>query len=707
MRSYLAFFTAALSGAGAMAQASSAADIASDPESFPVVLTPARLRQSLQDVPASVTIITSEKLRKFGITSVPDALRMVPGMEVTQPTGTDVRINYHGTNILSPRRMNVLIDGVSVYQPAFTRVDWPHLPVTVEDIDRIEVTRGSNSAAYGPNSMMAIINIITKHPSDVERGFASTTIGSRGERDTTGRFSATLGPTSLRLTVNKHQDDGYDFLSRVGVGHDSTSLDRLNARSQTKLSSTTTLDVDTAYVAGTQEVPIADQYQTSFPDQKVQSYYLSAKLVSNFSPDHELQIRASHWSDNVRQQWSSCMPTTFFLPEIFNLWQANPNYANAVLGGRVPTGGTANDDALAALARQAIANLGTSGASPRVCGTPNFNIRQTRSDIELQDTFVFSEKFRAVTGIGARRDLGDSPTFLGETVTNMSWRVFGNIEAKPRPWLNINAGAYVEKDQLTGSSFSPRLAANVHLSPLQSLRFVWTQGTRSPAIYEQRAKWIYSVTDATPQFNGSNNVTFFQSGMSPGGLRSERIDSKEIGYLLNVPTWGLVFDAKIFDDHLTDLISEKLQVSSFAPTNNNSVRLSGAEFQINSEISASWSAFLNYSYLVNHDASTIIETSQYSRHSGALGINHSFGDGWAWSLAWYGASADGPGQGHYGREDVTLSKSFRIDGARARASIIARRLDNKSPPYFRDIGSAPISSYDNRVQILGQIQVSF
>ena len=77
-----------------------------------------RLRQSLADVPGSVTIITAEMLKRFGIVSIPEALRLVPGMAVTQVSGTDYRIGYHGTNILVPRRMNVLIDGMSVYRPA-------------------------------------------------------------------------------------------------------------------------------------------------------------------------------------------------------------------------------------------------------------------------------------------------------------------------------------------------------------------------------------------------------------------------------------------------------------------------------------------------------------------------------------------------------------------------------------------------------------
>src|SRR4051812_29367412 len=169
---------------------------------YPVVLTPTRLRQSIAEVPASVTVITAEMIREFGIMNVPDALRLVPGMSVTHVLGNDYRINYHGTNILDPRRMNVLVDGISVYRPALSKVDWKQLPVAIEDIDRIEVTRGPNSAAYGRNSLLAVVNIITKHPSDVERAMLSTTIGSLGTRNITGRIGTTFGTTALRLSLS-------------------------------------------------------------------------------------------------------------------------------------------------------------------------------------------------------------------------------------------------------------------------------------------------------------------------------------------------------------------------------------------------------------------------------------------------------------------------------------------------------------------------
>ncbi|WKB50695.1 TonB-dependent receptor plug domain-containing protein [Eleftheria terrae] len=702
--------TALLSAAATMAQTGPAAsvDLDNGAEPYPMVLTPARLRQPLQDVPASVTVLTAETLWSFGITSLPEALRLVPGMAITQTSGPDFRINYHGTNLLSPRRMNVLVDGVSVYQPLFSRVDWKNLPVTLLDIDRIEVTRGPNSAAYGPNSMLAIVNIITKHPRDVDRATLSTTLGTRGTVDVTARLAATLGPTALRLTLSQEGDRGYDHLSRIsGGGHDSTRLQRINLRSQTLLSASTRLDVDAGYVGGTKEVPFVESYQRSFPDQKVRDHFVSASITHSPEPAHEVQVLASYWRDRVRQPWFTCMPTAFVLPEMYTLWRANPGYARSILAGRRPTGGTPQDDLLAMQALQAIARLGPGGAMAPTCGTPNHNLSESRFDIELQDTYVFSDRLRTVAGLGARQHRGHSETFMGRSVRNSGGRAFGNAEFKPTDWLTVNAGAYVERDQTSGTTVSPRFAANFRLSPAQTLRLVWSRGSRTPDVHEQRTEWVYSLHDAQPPLNGSSHVRFFQSAHSTGGLRSERITSREIGYLLNLPASGLLLDAKLFDDRLSDLISEKLQVSDFRPSNDNAVRLSGVELQLNLDLTPQWSAFAHYSYLRNHAATTVLERSQYSRHSGAAGLSHAFGGGWSASLAYYGASAEAPGQRHFGREDLAVHKRLQHDGLRGRGSLIVRRLDNKTVGYFRDVGSWPQSEYHHRLQWLGQLELNF
>lgn len=490
---------------GACAQAAGT-ELETTDTSYPIVITPTRLRQSLADVPASVSVITADTLRRFAIASVPDALRLVPGMAVTRATGPDYRIGYHGTNILSPQRMNVMIDGISVYRPALSEVDWTQLPVVIDDIDRIEVTRGPNSAAYGPNSMLAIVNIITKHPKDVEGAFASVTVGSQSFVEATARAAWSVGKTTISVTANRVQDSGYDVVSRDDAGHDGTRLHRLSIRSQTDFSETSSLHLQAAVVQGTTQVPFADNFQVSYPERHVDDVYIGASWTQQLAPTHELQLRANHARQSVRQSWRTCLPTIALLPEMFTLWRANPLYAEALVAGTIPSGGSPADDALATAAIEAIRRLGARASAP-TCVTPNQDVTQSRTDIELQDTYVLSEQLRFVAGLGARQQRGESQTFLGGARSSNVYWIFGNVEARPKPWLTFNGGGYLERHTLTASTFSPRIAANVHVSPSQTVRLVVSKGTRSPDIFEQRADWTYTFKDLDPPLNGITTVS--------------------------------------------------------------------------------------------------------------------------------------------------------------------------------------------------------
>jgi iron complex outermembrane receptor protein len=633
---------------------------------------------------------------------------MVPGMAVAQITGNDYRINYHGTNVLVPRRMNVQIDGMSVFRPALARVDWKELPVVIEDIDRIEVTRSPNSASYGANSMLAIVNIITKHPKDVE---GTTLVAAGGSAQTAqgmARYGGKIGEaTAYRITIDRQQDGGFDYASSFGQGHDSTRLNRLNFRLFTDIDSNETLDVQAALIQGLKEIESADRYQRTSPDMHPREYYLSALWRKNFAPHHALQIQAYLSNRTVDQSWTTCPPTVALLPQMFNLWRSNPGYANAILAGRMPSGGSAQDNALAAAAIAAIRALGPRAATP-TCVDANQNLVEARNDVELQDTFVFSDKLRMVSGAGARQNIGDADTFLAGRVTNNSFRVFSNVEYKPFLWMNINGGGFFEKDTLTGSSFSPRFAVNSHLSDNHTLRWVVSKGARMPDIQEQRANWTYQVTNFSLPVNNATKGLFFQSAKASGNVTSENILSKEIGYLGNLPEYGLLIDAKIFDDKLTDLVSQKLQLSDFFPTNDNSVRLRGVELQADYEPSNRWMLHLAYSYLLNSDASTSLEQTQYGKHSGTLGLTHLTDSGWRYALAFYGNGANTAAQTFYGREDLTVSKTFSLHkDTRIATSFVIRHLDNLSSRYFQDFGRTQGSRYNDAMQYFMTLKMTY
>jgi iron complex outermembrane recepter protein len=673
-------------------------------QSFPVVITPARLRQSLADVPASVTIVSGETLRRIGVRSVAEALRLVPGMVVTQASGSDYRIGYHGTNILSPRRMNVLIDGASVYRPAFSEVIWSQLPVVVEDIDRIEVTRGPNSAAYGPNSMLAIVNIITREPSDVDRAYGSIRLGSSSEKEVTARVGFSVGSSAVRLTASRMATGGFDEIARDPTGHDAFRRNLIDLRSRTRLSDSDTLEVRGSLVQGTAEVEFADDFQQSYPDRRFRDWYLGGAWARQLSATHELKLRFDHASQRDLQSWRTCPPALTLLPELFELWRAKPAYTPAVLTGRLPPGASPSDTALFVAAAAAIRRLGAGALAP-TCVTSNQDAQQSRTDFELQDTYVWSEQLRFVVGAGTRWQRGASQTYLGGTVASQLRWVFGNLEARPIDWLTLNVGGYHERNSLSPSSFSPRAAVNVHLAPGQSVRLVWSKGTRSPDIQEQRSNWTYTFNDVSPPLNGESIARFYQSRTGPGNLVSEQIQSVEVGYLLNVQRLGLLLDMKVFSDRLTSLISERTNLAGTLPTNDGAVDLRGAEVQASVALSPRSWAFANLAYLDNIGANQPLERSQHSRHSGSAGVTHEFSGGWRGSLAYFGSSGNGLAESPFGRLDLTVSKSGDLQGWAWTALFGLRRLDNKTTSFANGDTAQLFARFDDRLQGFAQLSV--
>jgi iron complex outermembrane recepter protein len=130
----------------------------------PIVITSSRYGQSPLDAPNSVTILTGEELRASGVTSIPDFLRRVPGIEVMAMSPGDFNVGIRGFNDRLSNKVLVLIDGRSVFFDHIGSTFWPLLPISPSDVERIEVVRGPGAALYGANAFSGVINIITRSP---------------------------------------------------------------------------------------------------------------------------------------------------------------------------------------------------------------------------------------------------------------------------------------------------------------------------------------------------------------------------------------------------------------------------------------------------------------------------------------------------------------------------------------------------------------
>ncbi|MFC1716481.1 TonB-dependent receptor plug domain-containing protein [Candidatus Poribacteria bacterium] len=130
-------------------------------QEIPVVTTPAKVEQTMLESPSTITVLTKEDIRRYGITSFSDILRNVPGVDVISASHTDRNIGIRGSSQFVPSTILSFVDGLPAYLDLYGTTPWESLPVSIDEIKKIEIVRGPGSALYGANAFSGIINIVT------------------------------------------------------------------------------------------------------------------------------------------------------------------------------------------------------------------------------------------------------------------------------------------------------------------------------------------------------------------------------------------------------------------------------------------------------------------------------------------------------------------------------------------------------------------
>jgi len=155
-------------------------------EDLPMVTTPSRVAQPILESPSTITVLTKEDIRRYGINSLSDILRNVPGVDVMTVSPTDRNISMRGFNQLMAGKILPLVDGRQVYVAFYGITKWEQLPVSIDDIERIEIIRGPGSALYGADAFDGIVNIIT------DSGLASAGTKLSANLDQYGSYSSAI-----------------------------------------------------------------------------------------------------------------------------------------------------------------------------------------------------------------------------------------------------------------------------------------------------------------------------------------------------------------------------------------------------------------------------------------------------------------------------------------------------------------------------------
>jgi iron complex outermembrane receptor protein len=157
------------------------------------VTSVAKKEQRWAETPAAIYVITQEEIRRSGATSIPEALRLAPGVTVSRINSNSWAIGVRGLASGFSRSLLVLIDGRSVYTPLFAGVYWDVQDTLLEDIDRIEVIRGPGGTIWGANAVNGVINIITKSAGETQGLLVTAGGGSEEKGFGSARYGGMIG----------------------------------------------------------------------------------------------------------------------------------------------------------------------------------------------------------------------------------------------------------------------------------------------------------------------------------------------------------------------------------------------------------------------------------------------------------------------------------------------------------------------------------
>lgn len=506
----------------------------------PMVLSASRMLQPLAEAPNAMTVIDREMITASGARNITDLFKLVPGMYVSYYKGSQGFASYHGATDQYARRMQVLIDGRSVYLPPLSTVDWAALPIVVDDIDRIEVIRGPAAAAYGANSTQGVISIKTRDAGDANGKEVIYRHGTHGINDVTARFGNSAELYDYRVTAAYSAGNGYTDLStlppQVPVSlssqnallrnnNDSNQSRVLNYRANYHPNAADSIDLQLGFNHDVQGVGFVDKNPSTV------NPYNTNPSSTNANTPHDL-FSSAHFA---QADWTRALEEDGELRvHFYHLHLDRHEAVNVYLGG-------------------------TYIADPIYQ-----SVRSGREELEVQHTLKWGDANRMVYGIAWRQDQLDAkgvppPVLSGilgniyaHTLQSDELRVFAHDEWRAAQSVLLNVGGMYERDRMGKENLSPRTALNIQILPQHTLRIGTSVAYRTPAVAEQ----YYPALQP-------GDLVVTSSVPTSSALQPERMLSRELGYIGEFSDWATTLDVRLFSDQLSEGIYKSRLTGAF------------------------------------------------------------------------------------------------------------------------------------------------
>ena len=640
---------------------------------IPVVTSATRLEQSVQQSPAAITILDKETIRASGVTEVSQLFNLIPGFYAYHVSGNQLEV-ARGIADDFPSDFEVIIDGRSVYEPINSAVEWASLGISIQDIEYIEVVRGSNAPAYGSNASLGAINIVTTSPLEATGTHIDITASDNdlNTRDANLRHYINLGDLNGVLSINYKSNDGFPPLPSPDIeDRNIDGAEVLNASFRA---------IYTPNLSNTLEVQLgggeSDIKAANIDDARGFS-------VREFKRSHQL-IRWQHRLDE------SDLQLTFY-------------HNRLEIDDRIEQVFDPSDLANADFfLRNFLGYTGPTLTAADVTGLKIENGLSERYDLETQYRNPLGLHHRLVAGIGVRYDRIRGEQLLGRTDAIDDWRYRAFLSWEwsfHTNWL-LNAGIMAENANMTDTQYSPRLGLNFELLPEHTLRASITQSYRIPSLLEGNETTV-------ARFQGGAALNLAQA--SAEDIHETEINELEVGYLASFFEQKLQFDIRLFKTDANDALAQFDGTIGQGPVNfldppNDGVdilantidyRIEGAELQLKARPDERTLIHVSYSHNrftgTHKKASATFESldNQLPEDNLSILVKRTLFTGLDLSLTWYHWSESEPFQGTFiddrNRLDARLAQTFNIGKTAGTIELIVHNLADEQQFDFEDI----------------------
>lgn len=593
------------------------------------VFTPALMVQSIADTPGAVTIITAKQIKELGINTIGEALRLVPGFQVEYSTPW-LKVN-RGPNIPTPRRFQVLVDGVSEVNPLVGVVTYESFPVALERIQRIEVVRSQSSAAYGANAFYGTINIITTHPDDIVGYHASGSASKNGNTLYAGG-AVKGGNTTVAIDLKNIKEDRFDemIVPEGATSHDDMNVTMASVNSVTRLKDNSEVSLAVKGTAGKYDSESGRTvYGQTYPIADMDTLVVDGSYKF-FADNHVVTVSGSTYDKDWDYHWPICAPRAFFYPALGELYRDNRDLVLAAV----------NNTPLPAATPEQLQRLGTIFgallADPTsfntICGETNVDYRYRTNVASVNDVWAISDALRISTSAQIEHRRWVSETYNDGTTSLEKSKLFSNAEYALSSNFIVNLGFMAESlgYGLGNPEFSPRAGASYHLNDWNIVKAVVSEGKRLIDGIE-----IIDKNQIPTHFSEPVYGSTVQSGfpayfpLYQNEDHVEKIRSYEVIFYSD-PSFANL-ETRYFVEDLSNVLNyQDGDVSNIAD-----FQREGGEFSILFPLS-SLDIRLAGHYMESRSNS---QFDEYNSYGGSAYVIRRFSGGWTAALAYYGTSA--------------------------------------------------------------------